>query len=138
MRKEGWEVRLSNYLEDAVKQPFEWGKCDCLIFASDACIAVCGIDPMNKKKKNDPETIRGLYKSETEAKELIKKYRKSIREIMDLHFPRKNKNFATKGDVVLYQNAFGVCAGRGIAFLKDENSGLTEVKISDCALAWDI
>ena len=138
MRIEGWESRLNELLEKTHGESFEWGVCDCLMFSSDAVVACTGIDPMSKKKKDDPETIRGKYKSEAEARELIKKYRKSIRAIMDLHFDRKELPFCKRGDIVLYKGAFGVCGGRGIAYFKNESIGLEIVKIEDCLTAWDI
>ena len=137
MRQEGWETRLNDYFESVHNVPFVWGECDCLIFASDAVKAITGIDPMSKKKKGDPDTIRGLYTTQDEAKELVKKYRKSLRDVMDVHFERKDLNFCKRGDVVLYKNAFGICVGRGIAFFKSEGLGLQVVKIRECVLAWD-
>lgn len=138
MRVEGWEKQLSDYFETVKDMPFEWGTCDCLIFASDACVITRGIDPMSKKKPSDPDTIRGQYDTQSGARLLIKKHRKSIRDIMDVHFKRKNINFAKRGDIVYYKNAFGVCAGRGVAFFKSEGLGLEIVKLSDCVMAWDI
>lgn len=138
MRIEGWEKQLSNYFETVKDMPFEWGTCDCLIFASDAVYICTGIDPMSKKKKSDPYPVRGAYTTKDEARELIKSYRKPLRDIMDVRFERKNVNFAKRGDVVFYKNAFGVCAGRGIAFFKSEDFGLEIINLSDCVLAWEI
>lgn len=138
MRIEGWETKLNDYFESVRNVPFEWGACDCLIFASDAVKICTGIDPMSKKKKTDPDTIRGMYKTQDEARELIKKYRKSIRDVMDVHFVRQNVNFAKRGDIVFYNNAFGVCSGRGNAFFKNESEGLQIIKLSDCVLSWRV
>lgn len=138
MRIEGWEKRLNDYLAEMNSAPFQWGKCDCLIFASDAVKICTGIDPMSKKNTNDPETIRGMYQTKEEARALIKQYRKSIRDIMDVHFKRKPVTKAQRGDVVYYKQAFGVCAGRGLAFFKNFNSGVEAIKVKDCVLAWGV
>lgn len=138
MRLEGWEVRFADYLDRATFKKFKWGECDCLIFAADCVLVLTGIDVMAKKKRNDPPTIRGMYETEEEAKTLIKKYRKSIRDIMDVHFDRKSVNFAKRGDVVMYKNAFGICSGQGFAFFKDRDHKITLVKLSECKVVWDI
>jgi hypothetical protein len=137
MRVEGWEKLLDDYIQKMALRPFKWGKCDCLIFSSDWCKIATNIDPMSKKKAKDPDTIRGLYNSEESAKELIKQYRKSVRDIMDVHFKRLGVNFAKRGDIVLYKNAFGVVLGRGKVVLKTEN-GMISVNVSDCQLAWGV
>lgn len=137
MRIEGWEKLLDCYIQETALKPFKWGVCDCLIFSSDWCRTATGIDPMSKKKNGDPDTIRGLYDSEETAKQLIKKYRSSVRDIMDVHFKRINVNFAKRGDIILYKNAFGIVLGRGKAVLKTE-TGMTAVNVSDCQLAWGI
>lgn len=138
MRVQGWEHELDNYLIKMAETPFEWGVCDCLIYSSDWCKIACGVDPMSKKKNNDPETIRGLYDTEEGARELIKQYRKSIRDIMDVHFERIGKNFAQRGDIVMYKLAFGVVIGRGYAMFKTEDLGMLKVKLSDCKVAWRV
>lgn len=138
MRIEGWERRLNDYLEKVRNELFNWGTCDCLIFASDVAVICTGIDPMNKKNNTDPETIRGLYQTKKEAVELIRKFRKSTPDIMDVHFVRKHVNFAGRGDIVYYKKAFGVCVGRGLAYFKNETKGFEVIKIRECKIAWEI
>ncbi len=138
MRIEGWEKLLDEYLVKMAKEPFEWGKNDCLIFTSDWCKMVRGVDPMSKFNDEDPETIRGMYSSEKEAKDLIKTYRKSARDIMNIHFSKISPNFAQRGDVVFYKMAFGIAIGRGQAVFNTEDKGLLNVKLGECNLAWRI
>ena len=142
MRKEGWEKELDNYLQETMNRHFAWGDMDCLIFVSDACEKLSGIDPMKKKLKSDPETIRGLYDSENGAMELIKKYRKSMRHIMDVHFERIKPSFAQRGDVVMAELenglAFGLNVGRGKCFFKMKTEGYLTKPLSECLCAWRV
>jgi hypothetical protein len=140
MRIEGWEKKLNDYIEKTALKTFKWGKCDCLIFASDASKIVCGVDPMSKKKKNDPKTIRGKYKTKEQAYELIKKHRRSFPNIMDVHFDRINPNFAQRGDIVgakIEGLTFGVVWG-GKAFFKMENQGYFILPLNECKYAWRV
>lgn len=134
---EGWETKLSDYFVKVQSTPFKWGKCDCLIFASDACKIKSGKDPMSKKRPNDPDTIRGMYKTQDEARDLIKKYRKSTPDIMDAHFDRILPVKAQRGDVVFYKGAFGVSYGRGLAFFKSEK-GMETIQVKNCTKAWRV
>jgi len=138
MRPQGWEKMPDEYLVKTTSTPFEWGVCDCLIFTSDWCKIACGVDPMSKKKKTDPKTFRGKYKTEAEARTLIKSYRKSIREIMDVHFERIHPNFAQRGDIVLHKMSFGISIGRGKAMFKTEELGMVTIDLGDCGVAWRI
>lgn len=142
MRKQGWESILSQYLEKSTLRRFKWGKFDCLIFVSNAVRLMTGIDPMSKKKRNDPKTIRGLYKTEDEARMLISKFRRSMPNIMDVHFKRINPAFAGKGDVVLMKlsegNTFGVVGNRGIAFFKTSDAGLIQKPFVSAKFAWRV
>ena len=140
MRIEGWEKIFDEYIEEVSARPFEWGSCDCLIFVSDACLKICGKDPMSKKDSEDPDTIRGAYSTKHEAYSLIKKLRGSIYAIMDKHFQAVPVRFATRGDVVMAKlnegKTFGLVTIKGPIF-KTEN-GLILKKISDCCHAWRV
>lgn len=141
MRKEGWEKELNDYMERMAHANFEWGVCDCLIYASDACVLLTGKDPMSKAKDSDPETIRGAYKSEKEAKALIRKYRRSTPNIMDVHFERINPNFSQRGDILGAKldtgMAFGVCWA-GKALFKTDTNGFTALDLNECKYAWRV
>lgn len=141
MRFEGWEKKIDEYLQKCSKRRFKWGSMDCLIFASNACKIVCGVDPMAKKRESDPETIRGLYKTAEEAYILIKEYRRTVPAIMDAHFDRININFAQRGDVVLgkldYGSTFGIIWG-GQAVFKSHDLGLVRVPLNDKMKCWKV
>ncbi len=141
MRLQGWENKLSKYLEKTSGRLFKWGKMDCLIFASNACKLVCGVDPMSKKKSGDPDTIRGAYSTKEDAYKLIKQHRRTITAIMDLHFDRVNPHFAQRGDVVLYKleggKTFGVIWG-GKAVFKSFGKGLVMTDVNEKMIAWRV
>lgn len=46
MRIEGWEARLAGLVEARRRVPFAWGTNDCISFASDAVLALTGVDPL--------------------------------------------------------------------------------------------
>lgn len=139
-RLENWTDDIYDYLKVMQSAEFEWGKCDCLIFVSDALKLICDVDPMSKKKKKDPKTIRGKYTTKEKAYELIKRHRKTMPAIMDAHFDRKPVNFAQRGDIVMAKvngsRSFGVVWNRGKAFFKAEGKGLVEIKVKECTHAW--
>lgn len=140
MRVQGWELLLNDYIQKVAHVTFEWGVCDCLIFASDAAVIISGKDPMSRKLKGDPDTIRGKYKTKEEARKLIRQYRKSTPAIMDVHFDRINPNFSQRGDIVAANVnglAFGVCWS-GKAFFKTEKNGYTALNLSECKYAWRV
>lgn len=126
MRIEGWEKILESHIQESASKPFAWGEFDCLTFVSDAVRAMTGIDPMSRKLPDDPETIRGAYQNETEAKALIKDIRGTSANIMDVHFERIAPAFASKGDVALKGEMFGLVGGRGIVFFKSKSMLLTK------------
>ena len=136
MRIECWEKMLDEHLSEAIKTPFEWGVYDCLVYASDWCKIVCGVDPMSESIDGVIETIRGGYKNKKEARSLIKLHRKSIRNVMDVHFEKIAVNFAQRGDIVIHKMSFGISVGRGKAMFKTEDLGMVSINLSDCEAAW--
>lgn len=45
MRKHDWRVALENYLLSVWREPFQWGRHDCALFAAGAVKAMTGEDP---------------------------------------------------------------------------------------------
>lgn len=142
MRNKGWESELYKYLDNASRQEFKVGVCDCLTFISDWTIILCSKDPMSKKKESDPDTIRGTYSDPLTAKQMIKTYRKSLPDILDVHFPRQPLTKAKRGDPILAKtpdgNAFGIYGGANTAYFKSQGKGLIPIKLQDCLTAWEI
>lgn len=140
MRVQGWEKILNNYITETAYKEFEWGVCDCLIFVSDASNLICGKDPMSYAVSGDPDTIRGQYKTDVDAYVLIKKYRKTLPNIMDVHFNRVSPAFAQRGDIVgakLDHITFGICWG-GKAYFKTDTNGYTTKPLKECQYAWRV
>ena len=141
MRKEGWELLLDRYIQNVSKRRYKWGKCDCLIFVSDAAKKICGKDPMSAKKRHDIETARGLYDNKKDAYSLIKKFRGSMPKVMDAHFERIKPNFAQRGDIVQARLSEGSSFGlvyHGQALFKLKNEGLRQLPLSKCKYAWRV
>lgn len=63
MRPEGWEKRLSEYLDSRKDMAFEWGKNDCILFAAKGYQAMTGIDYYSKYLP---------YTTEEEAREILR------------------------------------------------------------------
>ena len=64
MRSEDWPERLSAYLARASEQGFVWGKNDCLMFAANWMVELCGIDPAHD--------LRGKYDDAASALRTLK------------------------------------------------------------------
>lgn len=133
MRIENWDIALGKYILECAPKAFEYGVCDCVIFASDAVLLMTGIDPMLEG--------RGQYSNMRDGAMLIKKHRGSYEGIMDFYFERiENIRKTQRGDIVLKQTdegpAYGVCwNGKGY-FKKDR--GYTMHHLSDCEIAWRV
>lgn len=132
---------MDKHIQETALREFKWGVCDCLIFACDTARIVSGKDPMSKKLPDDPETIRGQYSSEKEARLLIKEHRKSLMGIMDLHFERVDPAFAQRGDIVLKKLDSGLTFGvvwSGKAFFKTLMKGLHSQPVPSVKIAWRV
>lgn len=131
MRIDGWESRLLYALQENRK--FEWGACDCCLFAADIVRGISGVDPAEK--------FRGKYKSKRGADRIISRLgglRAAISaQLGDEIIP----NLAMRGDVVLLNNA-----GRevvGVVNLSGQISamgetGVVTLPINDAICAWRV
>jgi len=135
MRIEGWENRLNVYFESVANTDFQYGACDCVVFASDAVMSQVNIDPMLEG--------RGKYTNLKEGVKLISELRGSYEGIMDHYFPRlPTVRRAQRGDVVLTQidgdPCYGIVWHSGFSLFKSKGKGLTPIKTLNCAMAWRI
>lgn len=133
MRIEGWERRLSEHLESVRDTEFAWGTHDCVLFASDVCNLVCGIDPA--------ENARGRYHSKEEAFELLKHHGLSQPGILDAHFTRIKPMTAQRGDVVYRRGESGAAFGvvhNGRAIYLGDSKGLVYETLKRADVAWRI
>jgi len=84
---------LSEYLSDAAKRGFAWGRCDCILFACDWAARKTGIDPA--------APWRG-YASEDEARAIITE-NGSVMDLLDRGLRAAGwmrTNAAKPGDIV--------------------------------------
>jgi hypothetical protein len=139
MRLAGWETRLNDFIEKVSKQPFEYGKFDCCLFAGEAIKTLTGVDIRT-------EIISDQYQSKEEADEMLQKYG-GIEGIANRVANRYGFKpipvlFAQRGDVVIVNikevDNFGVCIGKKVAF--SSAAGLIFLNITSKSLkkAWRI
>ena len=133
MKTDGWEKRLSDAVEAARGQPFEWGSHDCATWAFDVRQALI----------NGPDVVawRGRYKTALGSHRAMRKLgwhtmEEGGRALMGEPLP--GVLMAQRGDLVLSQGdpAFGVCIGSQVAFVGP--SGLQFVPLAECAMAWRV
>lgn len=131
MRLEGWETRLAAQVEAVRSKPFEWGRHDCATWAADVRLALTGNDAA--------AAWRGRYRSRRGA---LRRMRHMGFQTMEagvtsiLGAPLATPLLAQRGDVVMIDDALGVCIGAVALFLAPE--GLTERPVADCRLAWRV
>lgn len=88
---------------EAHAEPFAWGKLDCLLFVSNWCKKMSGVDPA--------ALGRGKYETKRDAYFLLKKERGGLQECFDYHFDRVDQKFAQTGDVVVCELDAGKTCG---------------------------
>lgn len=67
VRVQDWPTLLFHLIESRKRQPFEWGRFDCCIFACDGILAQTGLDPA-------AEMFRGKYRDARDAARLVRKH----------------------------------------------------------------
>ena len=115
MRKPGWEVDLSTWVEQIQRRKFEWGKLDCALMAAECIEVIAGTHP-------HPELI-GSYHSPIGAMRVIHAHG-SLTEILDRILKRVEVDHARKGDIILCQfgrkETLGICYGARIIIMGQE------------------
>lgn len=121
---------MADFLASRSETAFEWGKFDCMIFASDAIELLTGADPAKE--------FRGAYSTEADAIEILKR-RGGVRGIAmrgakKYGFKQIPPLFAQRGDICLGrpegQDTLGVCQGRYFVFAKSP-VGLVYISLDD-------
>lgn len=130
-RKENWPELLTQTLHKYENRPFRYGESDCWLFISDITDAMCGTDKHT--------AVYGRYKTWRGALGLMKrKYKvKTLLSLAALFFTRIKPSFASRGDVVMKDGAFGVCLGTHAAFLA-EDQGYTLIQMKYITKAWRV
>lgn len=132
MKPAGFAERLAEFTAGRRRQPYAWGTNDCVTFAADAVQAVTGTDPMSD--------LRGSWDSESAALAVLEAQGGLI-AAMDARFPRKAKEFAQRGDLVLVKDANGqpslaVCVGKDAASPGEDEMLLTPM--GKVRMAWEV
>lgn len=128
VRHENWPSLLSDFIEQSLHIPFDWGQSDCSLFAANAVLAMTGTDHAAE--------FRGRYKTAREATQLLKAFGGVAGMVERSGLQEVNVLMAQRGDVVLVDtvggDALGVVAldGRvacqgpeGITFLSPDGFG---------------
>lgn len=128
MRLKDWEPRLSAYLAERRRMPFEWGSHDCAMFVSGAIDAVTGDDPAS--------VFRGTYDSEYgAARTLSEAGYQSPSDVVDVSLSAIAIGFAKRGDIVENSDgSLGVVVGKDAVFVGD--NGFERMPVRDCVKAW--
>lgn len=116
-------------VENAKNKPFVWGSHDCLTWACNVILAMTGHDYL--------KDFRNGYTSKKGAYRLIKKYGESLPGCIDRHLERIPVSFAKRGDLVLQEQAIGVCLGIQSLFVTEAH-GLQGLQTLGCEIAWRV
>lgn len=128
-----WERRLGEYLLTVLEKPFAYGEHDCALHGANAVHAATGID--------HGAPFRGKYTTELGAAKALKKYGGgTIEATFDQHLDECPLAFASRGDIVMFENAIGVCAGGDALFVgqNDVLPGLVRVPRARWSKAWKV
>ncbi len=136
-----WEQRLHDFIESRKTTPFEWGVNDCCLFASDALLAMTGVDIADK--------FRGKYDSEKSCIELIESFGYSDigdlirKELTAWQLTPVEPVFAHRGDLVMSmqagQPALCIVGLEGKHSLGVGHNGLMKIRTyHDAVQAWRI
>lgn len=113
MRLPDWEARLSRYLADEATRVFEWGQRDCALFSCGAVEAMTGVHPF-------PEFLGAYSDREGAARALRELGAGTLHRTFSTKFPSVESAFAKRGDIVMAQNALGICVGGFALFLGED------------------
>lgn len=130
MRRDDWPERLAAAIEDARDRPFEWGQHDCSTWAMDVVAAMTG---------QDGPDWRGKYRTEIGAARHLKKlgHDSLFAGVCDvLGPPLATHKIAQRGDIVIANDALGVCIGAQL--LQVAEDGLTACPMAAANWAWRV
>lgn len=97
-------MTLSAYITSNLKTPFEWGRHDCVLFASAWAKSVIGID-----------YLEGVpHWSDAKSGMRIIKKMGGLKKIVDDRLVRINPNFANDGDIALCDDRLCIFSGAHI------------------------
>jgi len=135
-RISNWPRALADYVSAREREPFAWGRHDCILFACGAIDAIIGKDPAHH--------WRGAYSTALQAARIFKAwggFEEMVATIAGAEgFDEQPVTMARRGDLVLLQQdrwpAAGVCLGVLSAFVGKEH--LIMVKTAACSRSWRV
>jgi hypothetical protein len=129
MRIDNWESALAKYIADSQGLSFVWGRNDCTLWAAKWVDIATGSTFYNEWSE--------LYNNEAEAQALIEANGKSsIKEMIDERLPPKAIPRISRGDVVMFNGAVGICDGLKSVFM--QQSGLEYLHTLKCEYGWGV
>jgi hypothetical protein len=132
MRLHDWQLQLERFTRERSAIPFAWGTNDCAIFASDAVMAMTGVDPA-------PADLR-LHRTAKEACRAIQSHGGLAAIATGVLGAPVPVAFAGVGDVVLVKagkrDALAIC--NGSVALMPSPIGLVAVSLEGAAHAWKV
>lgn len=133
MRLPDWEDRLAAIVEVRRDWPFEWGRHDCILWATACAAAMTGTDLA--------EPFRGQYSDREGAARVLREIGEgTLIRTVNHYFPRKPASMAQRGDLVMHGTAIGVCIGAKGLFVGEEGAreGLVTVPRAEWSRAWGV
>jgi hypothetical protein len=131
MRRQDWQLRLSDFAKERASMPFEWGKNDCCLFAADAVLAMTGVDPA--------APLRG-YASALAARRLVDEAGGMLEFVSQFLGEPVPPLMAAVGDVVLLTNEgrelLGICNGTNAIGAGER--GMAVLGMDSARAAWKV
>lgn len=135
MRREGWETRLVDVIEQARHRPYQLGQHDCFRLACAVVEALTGVDKW--------PAFEGRYATRGEAVRHIARFGSSFEDAASAFFGAEatHARSARRGDLCAYTDPTGekhlaVCVGERVAALGE--SGITWLPLRYCHACWRI
>lgn len=133
MRKEGWELRFSNYIDSVRNAPFKWGENDCIIFSAKALEAITGQDFYSQYLP---------YETEEQAKSILKD-NGGFEGIIGKSLGKAHRNIlkSKRGDLVLLKIpsiTCGIVDDSGQHIICPSEKGIVKYPLSSSYKVWSI
>lgn len=119
-------MTLPEYITARLTEPFEWGRHDCVLFASGWILEATGIN-----------CVEGLntWSNAREAAAVIDSVG-GLEAAIDALFERVDPNFAQDGDIALFDGIVMIYSGAQL--VGPGKSGLTFVGRAKAEIAWGV
>lgn len=133
MKIEGWEKRLSEYIQAKEKEPFKWGENDCILFAAKAYEVITGEDHYSQYLP---------YSTKEEAYKILRK-NKGFEGIIGKNIGLGHNNYlmAKRGDPVLMNipdMTCGIVDDSGQYIIAPGENGIVRRPLSEAIYIWSI